>query len=90
MLEVARRRLRGLLQFLAKGPKEVSTRRFRTNSASRPMVETTGRHTSEQLATLRAKAAAYLKQHRDHIALQRLRRNKALTPEDLRRLNRCW
>ena len=29
------------------------------------------------------KAAAYLKQHQDHVALQRLRRNKALTPEDL-------
>jgi len=31
----------------------------------------------------RAKAAAYLKQHEDHIALQRLRRNKQLTPDDL-------
>jgi type I restriction enzyme R subunit len=31
----------------------------------------------------RAKAAAYLREHADHVALQRLRRNKQLTPEDL-------
>lgn len=31
----------------------------------------------------RAKAAAYLRQHEDHIALQRLRRNRQLTSEDL-------
>ena len=34
----------------------------------------------------RVKAAAYLKQHQDHVAIQRLRRNKALTPEDLQAL----
>ena len=31
----------------------------------------------------RAKAAAYLKEHEDHVALPRLRRNKQLTPDDL-------
>jgi type I restriction enzyme R subunit len=31
----------------------------------------------------RAKAAAYLKKHEDHVAVQRLRRNKQLTPDDL-------
>jgi type I restriction enzyme R subunit len=31
----------------------------------------------------RDKAAAYLKQHQDHLALQRLRRNRPLTPDDL-------
>jgi type I restriction enzyme R subunit len=31
----------------------------------------------------RAKASAYLRQHQDHLALQRLRRNKPLTTEDL-------
>ena len=30
-----------------------------------------------------AKAQAYLKQHKDHVALQKLRRNKQLTPDDL-------
>ena len=38
------------------------------------------------LQRFRAKASAYLKQHQDHVALQRLRRNKALTPEDLEAL----
>ena len=36
----------------------------------------------------RLKAAAYLKQHQDHIALQRLRRNKPLTPDDLASLEK--
>jgi len=31
----------------------------------------------------RAKAAAYLRDHDDHLALQRLRRNHQLTPDDL-------
>lgn len=31
----------------------------------------------------RAKAAAYLKEHEDHVALQNLRRNKQLTAADL-------
>lgn len=31
----------------------------------------------------RAKAAAYLRQHESHVALQRLRRNRQLTPDDL-------
>jgi type I restriction enzyme R subunit len=34
----------------------------------------------------RAKARAYLRDHEDHLALQRLRRNHQLTPEDLESL----
>ena len=35
----------------------------------------------------RAKATAYLKDHENHVALQKLRRNKQLTPEDLASLS---
>ncbi|CAA9446944.1 MAG: Type I restriction-modification system, DNA-methyltransferase subunit M [uncultured Pseudonocardia sp.] len=35
------------------------------------------------LARFRAKAAAYLREHEDHVALQRLRRNRQLAPDDL-------
>ena len=38
------------------------------------------------LERFRAKAAAYLREHEDHVALQRLRRNKQLTPDDLTEL----
>lgn len=34
----------------------------------------------------RAKATAYLKEHEDHVALQKLRRNKQLTQDDLNSL----
>ena len=40
------------------------------------------------LERFKAKAAAYLKAHQDHVALQRLRRNKPLTPDDLQALER--
>lgn len=37
----------------------------------------------ETAATFPAKARPYLRDHEDHLVLQRLRRNKQLTPEDL-------
>jgi type I restriction enzyme R subunit len=36
----------------------------------------------------RAKARAYLKQHENHVAVHKLRMNKALTPSDLAELER--
>lgn len=83
MLEVARRRLRGLLQFLDKGRKDVVYTSFQDELTESTIVELPGITPGTDWERFRAKAAAYLKQHQDHMALQRLRRNKALTPEDL-------
>ncbi len=83
MLEHVRRRVRGLLQFLEKAKKVVVYTSFQDELSVATLVDLPGITPGTNWERFRAKAAAYLKQHQDHIALQRLRRNKALTPEDL-------
>ena len=86
MLELVRRRLRGLLQFLERAKKAVVYTSFQDELSEATFVELPGVTPGTDWQRFRAKAAAYLKQHQDHIALQRLRRNKALTPDDLQAL----
>ena len=86
MLELVRRRLRGLLQFLEKTRKNAVYTSFQDELSEATLVELRGITPGTNWQRFRAKAAAYLKQHQDHIALQRLRRNKALTLEDLEAL----
>jgi type I restriction enzyme R subunit len=86
MLELVRRRLRGLLQFLEKAKKIPVYTSFQDELSEATVVDLPGITPGTNWQRFRAKAAAYLKQHQDHIALQRLRRNKALTPEDLQAL----
>ncbi len=89
MLELARRRLRGLLRFLDKTKKVVVYTDFHDELSESTLVDLPGITPGTNWERFRAKAAAYLKQHEDHIALQRLRRNKPLTPDDLTRWSTC-
>ena len=86
MLEIARRRLRGLLQFLDKTRKNPIYTTFQDELNEPILVDLPGITPGTDMKRFRAKAAAYLKAHQDHVALQRLRRNKALTPDDLQAL----
>ena len=83
MLEIARRRLRGLLQFLDKIRKEPVYIDIQDELSDAVPIDLPAFAPGIDMDRFRAKAAAYLKAHEDHVALQRLRRNKALTPEDL-------
>jgi type I restriction enzyme R subunit len=83
MLEVARRRLRGLLQFLEKERKDPVYTSFRDELTEAVTIDMPQFAPLVDMERFRAKAAAYLRAHEDHVALQRLRRNKALTPDDL-------
>lgn len=83
MLELARRKLRGLLRFLEKAKKVVVYTDFQDELGEATLVDLPGITPGTNWERFRLKAAAYLKQHQDHIALQRLRRNRPLTPEDL-------
>ncbi len=83
MLEHARRRLRGLLQFLDKERKDPVYVDIQDELSEAVTVNLPGFAPGTDMDRFRAKAAAYLKAHEDHVALQRLRRNKALTPDDL-------
>ena len=83
MLELIRRKLRGLLRFMEKAKKVVVYTDFADELSESTLVDLPGITPGTNWERFRAKAATYLKQHQDHVALQRLRRNKPLTPEDL-------
>ncbi len=88
MLEAARRKLRGLLRFLEKAKKAVVYTDFADELGEAKPVPLPGITPGTNWERFQAKAADYLKQHQDHIALQRLRRNKPLTAQDLDALER--
>ena len=69
MLELARRRLRGLLQFLERPQKSRRLHRIPGRARRRvPIVDLPGVTPGTNWERFRAKAAAYLKQHQDHVA----------------------
>ena len=86
MLESARRRLRGLVQFLDKTKKNAVYTSFQDELSDPEVIDLPVFTPGTDMQRFQAKAAAYLKAHQDHIALQRLRRNKPLTPDDLEAL----
>lgn len=83
MLESARRKLRGLLRFLEKAKKAAVYTDFADELSEATLVDLPGITPGTNWERFQAKARAYLRQHQDHVALQRLRRNKPLTPGDL-------
>lgn len=86
MLESARRRVRGLMVLLDKAKKNAVTTNFQDELSEPEFIELPVFTPGTDMERFRAKATAYLKAHQDHVALQRLRRNKSLTPDDLQAL----
>ncbi|MGE9294633.1 MAG: DEAD/DEAH box helicase family protein, partial [Puniceicoccales bacterium] len=87
MLEELRLRLRGLVQFLDKGTRPLVYTQFED--------EVKGIRVEEPLAIPKMtgaqyekKVSEYLRTHMDHIAIQKVRQNVALTPTDLAELQR--
>jgi type I restriction enzyme R subunit len=83
MLEIARLRIRGLVRFVERTVRNPVYTDFEDTLGDATEIQLPGVTPGTDLERFRAKAAAYLKQHEDHVALQRLRRNKQLTPADL-------
>ena len=83
MLELARRRIRALVRFMDKTKKAVVYSDFADELGEGSIVELPGVTPGTNWERFRAKARAYLRDHEDHLALQRLRRNHQLTPDDL-------
>jgi type I restriction enzyme R subunit len=88
MLELARRRIRGLVRFMPKSSQEPLYTDFKDELGEGSIVELPGVSVGTNWERFRAKARAYLRDHEDHLALERLRRNKQLTPDDLSALER--
>lgn len=83
MLELARRRVRSLVRFVEKTKRGIVYSDFDDELGEATIIELPGVTPGTNWERFRAKARAYLREHEDHLALQRLRRNQQLTPEDL-------
>ncbi|MEE6286135.1 DEAD/DEAH box helicase family protein [Georgenia sp. MJ173] len=83
MLELARRRLRGLVGFIERRHRAVVYTDFADELGDGSVVDLPGMSVGTNWERFRAKARAYLSEHEDDVVLQRLRRNRQLTEQDL-------
>jgi len=88
MLETARRRLRALVKLLPKGQKKVVYTDFEDEVGEGAVIDLPQVTAGLNMAKFKEKARVFLREHESHLALQRLRRNQALTPTDLQELER--
>lgn len=88
MLEDARKRLRLLVRLIEKKKRKVIYTDFEDELGTEAEIDLLGVVPQDNFEQFRAKARAFLRAHEDHIAIHRLRTNKALTPSDLAELER--
>jgi type I restriction enzyme R subunit len=88
MLEVMRRRLRGLVQLIDKRQRKAVYTDFEDEMGGETSVDLPGFGQGTDYAKFRAKAQAFLRAHQDHMAIRKLRLNRALTAADLNELQR--
>ena len=88
MLEAMRRRLRDLIKLIEKQKRKPIYTDFEDEMGGETAVEVPGFGHGTDYAKFRAKAQAFLRSHQDHIAIHKLRMNKALTAADLAELQR--
>ncbi|MGY1552774.1 DEAD/DEAH box helicase family protein [Microbacterium sp. A588] len=86
MLELARRRIRSLVRFIERTRRNPVYTDFEDVLGEGVEIELPRATPGTDFERFRSKAEAYLRQHLDKLALQRLRRNKQLTPDDLTEL----
>ncbi len=88
MLEGMRRRLRDLIRLIEKQKRKPIYTDFEDEMGGETPVELPGFGHGTDYARFRAKARVFLRAHQDHIAVHKLRMNKALTAADLGELQR--
>jgi type I restriction enzyme, R subunit len=88
ILEAMRRRMRSLVQFIDKRQRKPVYTDFEDLMGGEVDVELPGFTPGTDYAKFLAKARAFLRQNLDHMAVEKLRRNKPLTAADLDELER--
>jgi type I restriction enzyme R subunit len=88
MLDNVRKRLRALVKLIDKQKRKLIYTDFEDRMGSEAAVDLPGIGAPDGFERFRAKARAFLKEHEDHIAIHKLRMNKALTAADLAELER--
>jgi type I restriction enzyme R subunit len=88
MFENVRKKLRGLVALIEKKDRRIVFTDFEDEMGVETAVEFQAFSATGNLERFRAKAMQFLKAHEDHVTIQKLRTNKALTPSDLSELER--
>jgi type I restriction enzyme, R subunit len=88
MLETVRRRLRLLVRLIEKSRRASIYTDFEDEMGVEAEVNLLGFAVLDTFEQFRTKARAFLREHEDHVAIHRLRTNKALTASDLNELER--
>jgi type I restriction enzyme, R subunit len=89
MLETARRRLRALIKLIERRARKVVYSDFEDEIGDAKQIVLSGvAPVGTDFERFRAKARAFLREHQDRLALQKLRRNLPLTHVDLEELER--
>ncbi|CAM4061544.1 type I restriction-modification enzyme R subunit C-terminal domain-containing protein [Tsukamurella strandjordii] len=83
MLEHARVRLRSLARLIEPSKHDPMYTSFQDEGVVGKIIDLPGTTPGTDFERFKAKTSAYLREHADNVALQRLRRNKQLTPADL-------
>lgn len=90
MIEIARRRLRGLMSLIEPGKQVIVTTNLADVMGTKREVELIDLGGASSLAQFRRKARAYVDAHADHVTLARLRQGRPLTPSDLDELQKLF
>jgi len=90
IIENVRKRLRELVQFIDKTQRQVIYTDFEDELGIEQQINLSGTVTTTNLTRYRAKMMQFLKTEENHIALQKLRRNKPITPSDIQELERIF
>ena len=88
MLELVRRRIRGLVKLIEKARQVVVYTDFEDELGEATEIALKGVTIAADFERFRAKARVYLRAHKDHLALQKVRRNVQLSPVDVEELGR--
>ncbi|QPK63240.1 DEAD/DEAH box helicase family protein [Methylomonas sp. LL1] len=88
MLETARKRLRALVKLIEKSKRKIVYTDFEDALGEESTIDLPQVGGGMDMAKFKDKARQFLRAHQDHVSLQRLRRNQALTPSDLIELER--
>jgi len=86
MLEDARKRLRLLVRLIEKKKRKIIYSDYEDEVGEEAEIDLLGYSPGDNFEQFRVKARTFLRAHQDHIAIHRLRTNKALTLPDLAEL----
>ncbi|WP_307968035.1 type I restriction-modification enzyme R subunit C-terminal domain-containing protein [Sinorhizobium medicae] len=90
ILEIMRRRLRNLVKLIEPGERKIVFTDFEDEIGSSVDVVLPNIGSGTDKARFLMKVRHFLEQHKDHISIQKLRRNEQLTPQDIAELERMF